>query len=431
MQVFVSHSHQDREEYVQLISILDEADIPRFEVNQLKPGKLLAEQLREAIDDCAVCVFLATERSLVSKWCMAELGAFWGAGKRVSIFAVDDALSDQDLPPQFHGILWTSDATQLQNSVVQALREYRINQQFSYSPLLDQEFNPTVISPRAIEAFGGRWAGKGTQFKGHLGENKEFEIGFGLFVTKEGVFGTLEISFPESDVGFSRTILDCSGQLYYESYLLLTYEHVNEQSVYFGAFMGYMRPGSNTLRGSFVGYGWKSNAVVKGDFVVTKSLDANSVTNQSGLRAKKISWEQYSDSIKNIRHSAFVVEQGFTPSRINDDLDDNFEHIGVFANDMIVGALRYAKDGHIQRFSLSKSHRNFRVFKVLCNAVEQEASRDGIKKLWGHVQQRNLRLFLRVGARATGETAIFDSVEHFGLEKYVSIDPIRKAESTQ
>jgi len=60
-----------------------------------------------------VCVFLATARSLQSGWCLAELGAFWGAGKKVIIYRADPTIDQSKLPPQFRENLWTTDASDL------------------------------------------------------------------------------------------------------------------------------------------------------------------------------------------------------------------------------------------------------------------------------------------------------------------------------
>lgn len=60
-----------------------------------------------------MCVFLATTHSLESRWCLAELGAFWGAGKKVIVYLADPAIDQSALPPQFQGNLWTADAEEL------------------------------------------------------------------------------------------------------------------------------------------------------------------------------------------------------------------------------------------------------------------------------------------------------------------------------
>jgi len=79
--------------------------------------KPLAEGLRVAIEECHVCIFLATARSLESRWCLAELGAFWGAGKKVIIYLADPEVDESELPPQFRGNLWTANAMQLVEAV--------------------------------------------------------------------------------------------------------------------------------------------------------------------------------------------------------------------------------------------------------------------------------------------------------------------------
>lgn len=113
MLAFISHSNQDSAIYSTLCLALNGAGVERWDPSTLSPGELLAEQLREAIRRCDVCVFIATRQSISSRWCLAELGAFWGAGKRILLFKGDSSLSDSDLPPQFNGSLWTNDAPAL------------------------------------------------------------------------------------------------------------------------------------------------------------------------------------------------------------------------------------------------------------------------------------------------------------------------------
>lgn len=115
--VFISHSHEDRALYSSLCLALDGVGLLRRDASKLSLGKPLTEELRAVIAECDVCVFLATARSLESKWCLAELGAFWGAGKRVIVYLADPALDESDLPPQFRGNLWTADAAELVNGV--------------------------------------------------------------------------------------------------------------------------------------------------------------------------------------------------------------------------------------------------------------------------------------------------------------------------
>jgi hypothetical protein len=120
---FISHSHEDQSAYSSLCLALDSVSVPCWDVAQLVPGLSLAEQLRRAVELCDVCVFLATRTSIQSKWCLAELGAFWGAGKRVIVYLADPEVKESELPPQLQGNLWTKDARQLVNAVKHAFNE--------------------------------------------------------------------------------------------------------------------------------------------------------------------------------------------------------------------------------------------------------------------------------------------------------------------
>ena len=102
MSVFVSHSQQDEAVYSNFCLALDGSGTKRWDPATMAVGQSLADQLRKAIQICDACVFLATKRSVTSQWCMAELGAFWGAGKQVIVFLSDPDINDAQLPVQIH-----------------------------------------------------------------------------------------------------------------------------------------------------------------------------------------------------------------------------------------------------------------------------------------------------------------------------------------
>jgi hypothetical protein len=103
MPTFISHSFKDEAVYSAVCLALDAARIDRWNPAKLSAGLSLADQLRKAIEVCTACIFIATRRSIESPWCLAEIGAFWGAGKRVILFLADPDLTDSVLPPQFKG----------------------------------------------------------------------------------------------------------------------------------------------------------------------------------------------------------------------------------------------------------------------------------------------------------------------------------------
>lgn len=111
--IFISHDHNDSAMYSTLSLALKSKDIECWDVSEMSAGKSLPEQLREAIKKCGLCVFIATSRSVKSKWCNAELGAFWGFGKTVIVFLADPEIEEENLPPQFKDNLMTADADKL------------------------------------------------------------------------------------------------------------------------------------------------------------------------------------------------------------------------------------------------------------------------------------------------------------------------------
>lgn len=121
MKIFISHADDDKVKYDNLTYALRQAGLGTWDVASLRAGEPLEVQLRSAIEQCQACVFLGTKRSVESKWCLAELGAFWGAGTKVVIYLDDQGLLEPDLPPQFKGNLWTRSI----ESVVTALKELR------------------------------------------------------------------------------------------------------------------------------------------------------------------------------------------------------------------------------------------------------------------------------------------------------------------
>lgn len=117
MSIFVSHSSQDEAIYTNFCLALDGSGIERWDPETMAVGGSLADQLKQAISNCDACVFLATRRSVESKWCMAELGAFWGVGKSVILFLADPEIDEAKLPAQFQGNLFTRDARRVLKAI--------------------------------------------------------------------------------------------------------------------------------------------------------------------------------------------------------------------------------------------------------------------------------------------------------------------------
>lgn len=110
MQIFVSHSDKDRHVYDELAELLWAAGVGCWDPKTMPPGLQLPDELQKAIASCDACIFVATPYSVSSGWCLAELGAFWGAGMPVIPYVADSALDMTKLPPYLKGTLWTTEA---------------------------------------------------------------------------------------------------------------------------------------------------------------------------------------------------------------------------------------------------------------------------------------------------------------------------------
>lgn len=108
--IFISYSQRDQAPYSSLCLALENEKLAYWASSSMKAGTPLKDQLREAIAKCDACIFIATQSSIESKWCLAETGAFWGAGKRIILYKANP---DIDPPPLFHGDLWTCDVREI------------------------------------------------------------------------------------------------------------------------------------------------------------------------------------------------------------------------------------------------------------------------------------------------------------------------------
>jgi hypothetical protein len=121
MPVFISYSEKDQGPYSSLCMVLESEGIEYWDPKKMKLGSSLKEQLREAIAQCDLCIFLATRSSVESQWCLAEIGAFWGAGKRIILYKANPDIDEARLPPIFQGDLWTCNVRDLLHQTKDAL----------------------------------------------------------------------------------------------------------------------------------------------------------------------------------------------------------------------------------------------------------------------------------------------------------------------
>jgi hypothetical protein len=100
MSAYISYSDVDNGPFTMLLDGLQSQGVKVWDRASMGAGESRRDQLRKAISECDVCVFLATQNSIKSDWCKAEVGAFWGAGKGVIVFMVGTDVEASMLPPQ-------------------------------------------------------------------------------------------------------------------------------------------------------------------------------------------------------------------------------------------------------------------------------------------------------------------------------------------
>ncbi len=105
--VFISHSFDNQPEFENVTDWLDQLHVSYWHPSEIKTGSAsLSDQLRAAVQQCSVCVFVATHAAVKSSWCGAELGAFWGANVPIIVYLADSSLPDKNLPPILQGTAW-------------------------------------------------------------------------------------------------------------------------------------------------------------------------------------------------------------------------------------------------------------------------------------------------------------------------------------
>jgi len=123
MPVFISYSEKDTAPYTSLCFALESEKVDYWNPKDMKAGISLKDQLKEAITKCDVCIFIVTRSSIDSKWCLAETGAFWGAGKRIILYVANPDIGQQKIPPLFQGDLQTCDVREVIRQSKEALSE--------------------------------------------------------------------------------------------------------------------------------------------------------------------------------------------------------------------------------------------------------------------------------------------------------------------
>lgn len=101
--IFISYSRKDETEkwFKNLMTFLNKLPYKIWvDQNEGLPDDDIRSKLKKGVDLCKFCIFVLTRMSVASSWCGAELGAFWGAGKRILVYQGEDDANLSMIAPQ-------------------------------------------------------------------------------------------------------------------------------------------------------------------------------------------------------------------------------------------------------------------------------------------------------------------------------------------
>lgn len=85
--------------------------------NQHLPGHIL-----QGCRECHVCVFIATTNSVISPWCLHEIGAFCVQDKPILIYNPNNQVKSNQMPPFLEQVVWHTDVHRLITAIKNQLR---------------------------------------------------------------------------------------------------------------------------------------------------------------------------------------------------------------------------------------------------------------------------------------------------------------------
>ena len=160
MTVFISHSFENKPEFENIADALLGKGVPFWNPSEIRPGASLREQLRSAVENCSLCVFVASRASVSSSWCGAELGAFWGAGKPIIVYIAEASLKEDELPPIVQGDVWERRLSRIAESAHEIVAKQNeserkdSNRPVSVADLTVEQFQNMIGATIALAAAG-------------------------------------------------------------------------------------------------------------------------------------------------------------------------------------------------------------------------------------------------------------------------------------
>ena len=131
---------------------------------------------------------------------------------------------------------------------------------------------------------------------------------------------------------------------------------------------------------------------------------------------ERVSWENTSDALKEIRYAVFVVEQDVPVEEEWDGQDETAIHFLATVNGLPVGTARLLPNGQITRMAVLQDHRGQGIGAELLRHAIKAAIESGCEKPFLHAQTHALTFYEEHGFVAHGEEFLDAGIPHYAME---------------
>lgn len=140
------------------------------------------------------------------------------------------------------------------------------------------------------------------------------------------------------------------------------------------------------------------------------------------LRVELVDWGEAEPTIKAIRETVFIVEQGVPEGLEWDGLDPTCAHVLAW-NDRgeAIGTARMQVNGTIGRMAVLKDWRGRGVGRALLHTLLDLAERQGLSRVTLSAQTHALDFYERAGFHVVGEPFMDARIPHRKMVKELSV----------
>ena len=142
------------------------------------------------------------------------------------------------------------------------------------------------------------------------------------------------------------------------------------------------------------------------------------MTEREDFRIRLVAWSEQAESLRRVRETVFVHEQGVPPELELDEHDATAVHaLAVDADGRPIGAGRLLPDGHIGRLAVLAEQRGHGLGRALLDTLIEAATRNGHVEAVLNAQAHALDFYLHAGFRVTSAPFMEAGIEHREMRK--------------